>query len=102
MNKEYEHIKKYLLENKFDKKWFEETFPNVNIPDIITYNDDETIIFTDGYLFSVSFDEEQHGICYGFPQFYELENNEKFIKITGNDIYQAIDFIDNQVYEIYE
>lgn len=97
MNKEYEEIKKYLLKNEWNIDWFEETYPNAKIP-VFQMSKPEMPIFTDGYLFPIKFNDNIGKYEFDGNRFYTFEN-EKFIKIQGNDVLLAIDFIENQAYE---
>lgn len=97
MTKEYEDIKKYILENSWDIDKFEEIYPETEIP-CLKINEDEQLIFIDGYLFPVKFHDNIGKYEFDGDRFYTLEN-EKFIKIQGNDVLLAIDFIENEAYE---
>ncbi|NFO41119.1 hypothetical protein FDB42_13645 [Clostridium botulinum] len=104
MNKDYEIIKKYLLNNQWDIDLFEENFPFVKELPNIELSEDEFIIFTDGYLFTAEFHDEEKCWEYDSSRFYELTNEQdNFIKMREVDIpYYAIDFIENQAFESVE
>lgn len=103
MNKDYEIIKKYLLNNQWDIDWFEKTYPNVKIP-VFYVNKPEFIIFTNGYLFTAKFHDEENCWEYDSSRFYELiSEQDDFIKMREVDIpYYAVDFIENQAFESVE
>ncbi|MFT8349487.1 hypothetical protein [Clostridium saccharoperbutylacetonicum] len=94
---EYKNIKKYLLEN-------ETTFEQVSkdsYPPYIEIEKNEHLIFTDGFLFPVKFDDKGNKYIFNSDRFFQL-SDDRFEKLNENDIYYyALDFIENQVYDLY-
>lgn len=105
---EYSMAKRYLLKNEISFKEIKKMFPNVAIP-YIPIEQGEHLVFVDGYLFTVSFSDEECLWEHNENRFYEIycidessvlkKYDKEYVFIKIIDIELAIGIVLNQAYE---